>query len=138
MPLLSLKFHSSTRSFPNTQLLSTSRSKPMFQRFTSLAVLGKNLLIIGSTKVQTYPNIIFSALYFTLIFFNLGGQLLVNLAGFVIPAFYSLQVRYFPMFPLRHLKNKKNCSHFQSLLNIKLMSHNRLYSPSVKPMTHSG
>jgi len=33
-------------------------------------------------------------LYFTLIFFNLGGQLLVNLAGFVIPAFYSLQALF--------------------------------------------
>ncbi|KAJ6264821.1 protein yop1 [Drechslerella dactyloides] len=31
------------------------------------------------------------ALYFLLIFFNLGGQLLVNLAGFSIPAYYSLQ-----------------------------------------------
>ncbi|KAF3935632.1 hypothetical protein ABW19_dt0205384 [Dactylella cylindrospora] len=33
-------------------------------------------------------------LYFTLIFFNLGGQLLVNLAGFIIPAFYSLQALF--------------------------------------------
>jgi len=33
-------------------------------------------------------------LYFVLIFFNLGGQLLVNLAGFVIPAFYSLQALF--------------------------------------------
>jgi len=33
-------------------------------------------------------------LYFILIFFNLGGQLLVNLAGFVIPAYYSLQALF--------------------------------------------
>jgi len=33
-------------------------------------------------------------LYFLLIFFNLGGQLLVNLAGFVIPAYYSLQALF--------------------------------------------
>ncbi|KAK6521590.1 ER membrane protein DP1/Yop1 [Arthrobotrys conoides] len=33
-------------------------------------------------------------LYFVLIFFNLGGQLLVNLAGFVIPAYYSLQALF--------------------------------------------
>ncbi|EPS37648.1 hypothetical protein H072_8642 [Dactylellina haptotyla CBS 200.50] len=33
-------------------------------------------------------------LYFTLIFFNLGGQLLVNLAGFCIPAYYSLQALF--------------------------------------------
>ncbi|KAF3193524.1 ER membrane protein DP1/Yop1 [Orbilia oligospora] len=37
-------------------------------------------------------------LYFVLIFFNLGGQLLVNLAGFVIPAYYSLQVISPPFF----------------------------------------
>lgn len=29
-------------------------------------------------------------LYFFLIVFNLGGQLLTNLAGFAIPAYYSL------------------------------------------------
>jgi receptor expression-enhancing protein 5/6 len=34
------------------------------------------------------------ALYFILIFFNLGGQLLVNLAGFIIPASYSLQALF--------------------------------------------
>ena len=33
-------------------------------------------------------------LYFVLIFFNLGGQLLVNLAGFCIPAYYSLQALF--------------------------------------------
>jgi len=33
-------------------------------------------------------------LYFILIFFNLGGQLLVNLAGFIIPGFYSLQALF--------------------------------------------
>ncbi|EWC45064.1 protein yop1 [Drechslerella stenobrocha 248] len=33
-------------------------------------------------------------LYFILIFFNLGGQLLVNLAGFGIPAYYSLQALF--------------------------------------------
>lgn len=30
------------------------------------------------------------ALYFFLIIFNLGGQLLTNFAGFVIPGYYSL------------------------------------------------
>ncbi|KAK5662808.1 hypothetical protein OQA88_6218 [Cercophora sp. LCS_1] len=30
------------------------------------------------------------ALYFFLILFNLGGQLLTNIAGFLIPAYYSL------------------------------------------------
>lgn len=31
-----------------------------------------------------------ASLYFTFIVFNLGGQFLTNLAGFVIPAYYSL------------------------------------------------
>jgi hypothetical protein len=30
------------------------------------------------------------ALYFFLIFFNIGGEFLVNTAGFLIPAYYSL------------------------------------------------
>lgn len=30
------------------------------------------------------------ALYFFLIIFNLGGQLLTNIAGFVIPGYFSL------------------------------------------------
>ncbi len=34
------------------------------------------------------------ALYFFLIVFNLGGQLLTNLAGFVIPGYYSLDALF--------------------------------------------
>lgn len=34
------------------------------------------------------------ALYFFLIVFNLGGQLLTNIAGFVIPAYYSLDALF--------------------------------------------
>ena len=33
-------------------------------------------------------------MYFFLIFFNIGGQLLVNAAGFVIPAYYSLSALF--------------------------------------------
>jgi len=32
--------------------------------------------------------------YFFLIFFNIGGQLLTNLAGFVIPGYYSLEALF--------------------------------------------
>ncbi|KAH7152488.1 TB2/DP1, HVA22 family-domain-containing protein [Dactylonectria estremocensis] len=39
---------------------------------------------------KAYAVIGLGALYFFLIIFNLGGQLLTNLAGFVIPAYYSL------------------------------------------------
>jgi receptor expression-enhancing protein 5/6 len=33
-------------------------------------------------------------LYFALIFFNIAGEFLVNVAGFVIPAFYSLDALF--------------------------------------------
>ncbi|CAM1508482.1 Fc.00g053300.m01.CDS01 [Cosmosporella sp. VM-42] len=39
---------------------------------------------------KAYAVIGFGALYFFLIIFNLGGQLLTNFAGFVIPGYYSL------------------------------------------------
>lgn len=34
------------------------------------------------------------ALYFFLIFFNIAGEFLVNLAGFVIPGYYSLEALF--------------------------------------------
>ncbi|KAF4976605.1 hypothetical protein FZEAL_6752 [Fusarium zealandicum] len=39
---------------------------------------------------KAYAAIGFGALYFFLIIFNLGGQLLTNFAGFIIPGYYSL------------------------------------------------
>jgi len=39
---------------------------------------------------KAYAAIGVGALYFFLIIFNLGGQLLTNFAGFVIPGYYSL------------------------------------------------
>ena len=35
-----------------------------------------------------------AAAYFFLVFFNIGGEFLVNVAGFVIPAYYSLQALF--------------------------------------------
>lgn len=35
-----------------------------------------------------------ASLYFFLIIFNLGGQFLTNLAGFVIPAYYSMNALF--------------------------------------------
>jgi len=43
---------------------------------------------------KSYAVIGVAALYFFLIIFNLGGQLLTNLAGFVIPAHYSLNALF--------------------------------------------
>ena len=35
-----------------------------------------------------------AALYFFLIFFNIAGGFLVNIAGFVIPGYYSLEALF--------------------------------------------
>jgi receptor expression-enhancing protein 5/6 len=43
---------------------------------------------------KAYAVIGLVALYFFLIVFNLGGQLLTNIAGFVIPAYYSLDALF--------------------------------------------
>lgn len=43
---------------------------------------------------KAYAVIGIGALYFFLIIFNLGGQLLTNFAGFVIPGYYSLNALF--------------------------------------------
>ncbi|PHH89563.1 hypothetical protein CDD83_5773 [Cordyceps sp. RAO-2017] len=43
---------------------------------------------------KTYAVIGVGALYFFLIIFNLGGQLLTNFAGFVLPGYYSLNALF--------------------------------------------
>ncbi|OAA52043.1 protein yop-1 [Metarhizium rileyi] len=43
---------------------------------------------------KAYVVIGVAALYFFLIIFNLGGQLLTNFAGYVIPGYYSLQALF--------------------------------------------
>ncbi|KAI6251560.1 hypothetical protein HI914_00660 [Erysiphe necator] len=43
-------------------------------------------------KVYAFLGVI--ATYFAFIFFNLGGQLLTNIAGFVIPGYYSLEALF--------------------------------------------
>lgn len=35
-----------------------------------------------------------ASLYFFLIVFNLGGQLLTNIAGFIIPGYFSLEALF--------------------------------------------
>ncbi|KAK1491089.1 HVA22 family TB2/DP1 protein [Colletotrichum abscissum] len=48
-----------------------------------------------STNVpKAYAVIGIASLYFFLIIFNLGGQLLTNFAGFVIPGYYSLNALF--------------------------------------------
>jgi len=43
---------------------------------------------------KVYATIGLVTLYFFFIVFNLGGQLLTNFAGFIIPAYYSLQALF--------------------------------------------
>lgn len=43
---------------------------------------------------KTYAVIGLITLYFFFIVFNLGGQLLTNFAGFVIPGYYSLEALF--------------------------------------------
>ncbi|KAM5342699.1 hypothetical protein ACJ41O_013665 [Fusarium nematophilum] len=43
---------------------------------------------------KAYAAIGVAALYFFLIIFNLGGQLLTNVAGFVVPGYYSLDALF--------------------------------------------
>jgi receptor expression-enhancing protein 5/6 len=43
---------------------------------------------------KAYAVLGLGALYFFLIVFNLGGQLLTNVAGFVIPGYYSLSALF--------------------------------------------
>ncbi|KAI9851416.1 MAG: ER membrane protein DP1/Yop1 [Thelocarpon superellum] len=46
----------------------------------------------GVLKVYAFIGI--AVVYFFFVVFNIGGQLLVNLAGFIIPAYYSLQALF--------------------------------------------
>lgn len=46
----------------------------------------------GVPKAYAFIGLV--ALYFFLIVFNLGGQLLTNIAGFVIPGYYSLEALF--------------------------------------------
>jgi len=45
---------------------------------------------------KAYAVLGLGALYFFLIIFNLGGQLLTNFAGFVIPGYYSMAALFSP------------------------------------------
>lgn len=58
-------------------------------RYPALANLEKQT---GVPK--TYATIGLVTLYFFFIVFNLGGQLLTNFAGFIIPGYYSLEALF--------------------------------------------
>jgi len=43
---------------------------------------------------KAYAFLGLSAFYFALVFFNIGGQFLTNVAGFVVPGYYSLEALF--------------------------------------------
>lgn len=43
-------------------------------------------------KVYVFLGLV--GLYFFLVFFNIGGEFLVNFAGFIIPGYYSLEALF--------------------------------------------
>jgi receptor expression-enhancing protein 5/6 len=43
-------------------------------------------------KVYAFLGVV--AIYFFLVFFNIAGEFLVNLAGFALPGYYSLQALF--------------------------------------------
>ncbi|KAK6426333.1 ER membrane protein DP1/Yop1 [Oleoguttula sp. CCFEE 5521] len=64
--------------------LDKSLSKyPQLQQFEQQTSVPKVYVVLG-----------LGALYFFLIFFNIAGEFLVNTAGFVIPAYYSLDALF--------------------------------------------
>lgn len=56
---------------------------PALKKFEDQTSVPKVYIVLG-----------LGALYFFLVFFNIGGALLVNTAGFAIPAYYSLQALF--------------------------------------------
>lgn len=64
----------------------------------STAQLSKYPVLNDLEKQTSVPKVYvvlgLSALYFFLIFFNIAGEFLVNTAGFLIPAYYSLEALF--------------------------------------------
>lgn len=67
----------------------TDTTCPQLSKYPAIVNLEKQ---VGVPKV--YGVIGAATLYLFFIIFNLGGQLLTNLAGFVVPGYYSLQALF--------------------------------------------
>jgi receptor expression-enhancing protein 5/6 len=68
---------------------STNFSLLQLSKYPALNNLEKQTSV---PKVYAFLGLI--ATYFFFIFFNIGGQFLTNLAGFVIPGYYSLEALF--------------------------------------------
>lgn len=67
----------------------TNLTLPQLSKYPALVNLEKT-----TSVPKTYAVIGLATLYFFFIVFNLGGQLLTNFAGFVIPGYYSLEALF--------------------------------------------
>lgn len=56
---------------------------PMLNNFEQQTSIPKSWALLG-----------LAGLYFFLVFFNIGGEFLVNFAGFIIPGYYSLDALF--------------------------------------------
>lgn len=65
------------------------KSKSQLSKYPALNNLEKQTSV---PKVYAFLGAV--GLYFFFIFFNFGGQILTNLAGFVIPSYYSLEALF--------------------------------------------
>jgi receptor expression-enhancing protein 5/6 len=75
----------SANAIPSIELCVLTLLNVQLSKYPALNNLEKQ---IGVPKA--YAVIGVAALYFFLIIFNIGGQLLTNFAGFVLPGYYSL------------------------------------------------
>ena len=69
-----------------------------FHALTIVFQLSKYPALNNFEKQTSVPKVYMilglAGLYFFLIFFNIAGEFLVNIAGFVIPAYYSLNALF--------------------------------------------
>ena len=79
-------------------------------------------------KVYAFLGLV--GIYFFLIFFNIGGEFLVNFAGFIIPGYYSLDALFSTsktddtQVSRGPIINRQNLS--QALTNISIVAHCKL------------
>merc|ERR1711964_250415 len=93
--LLHLQFRRSPKSSSLSTCLSKIRRKPISLKSTrnfQYPVLNNLEKQTSVPKVYAFLGLI--ATYFFFIFFNIGGQLLTNVAGFIIPGYYSLEALF--------------------------------------------
>jgi len=95
------KYVTPTPSFPSHRITTAKPLgsayiwTPVTDRFVQLSKYPTlNNLEKQSSVPKVYAFLGLISTYFFLIFFNIGGQFLTNIAGFVIPGYYSLEALF--------------------------------------------